>query len=337
MRETIVVTGGAGYIGSHIGYLLAQKGYRVILLDKLLYHQNTTHFAWATVQVEDYGDAAALDALFKEHKVKAIVHCAAYIEVGHSVKEPHDFYDNNVVKTITLLDRMRAHNVPYIIFSSSSAVYGSPHVVPIPEDHPHNPISPYGNTKHIIELMLKDYDHAYGIKHVALRYFNAAGALAEQNLCEQRDPETHLVPLLIRSALTGEPFTIFGTNHPTPDGSCIRDYVHVIDIADAHVRALNHLIKGNPSDSFNLGTGSGISVREMIIAVERLYGLKLKIINADHRSFDLPIITLDAARAGDILGWESRNTTLHSMIASTYVSALRSAVYLSEDTRECIQ
>lgn len=320
MRETIVVTGGAGYIGSHIGYLLAQKGYHVILLDKLLYHQNTTHFAWATVQVDDYGDAAVLDALFKEHKVKAIVHCAAYIEVGRSVKEPHDFYENNVVKTITLLDRMRAHKVPCIIFSSSCAVYGTPHVVPIPEDHPHNPISPYGNTKHIIELMLKDYDHAYGIKYVALRYFNAAGALAEQNLCEQHEPETHLIPLLIRSALTGKPFTIFGTNHPTPDGSCIRDYVHVIDIADAHIRALNHLMNGNPSDSFNLGTGVGISVREVINAVERLYDLKLKIINADPRPGDPPALVAEASRAQDILQWEPRNSSLDLMIKSAYTS-----------------
>jgi UDP-glucose 4-epimerase len=323
MRETIVVTGGAGYIGSHIGYLLAQKGYHVILLDKLIYHQSTAPFSWATVQVNDYGDAAVLDALFKEHRVKAVVHCAAYIEVGRSVKEPNDFYENNVVKTITLLDRMRAHNVPYMIFSSSCAVYGTPQIVPIPEDHPQNPISPYGNTKHMIELMLKDYDHAYGIKYVALRYFNAAGALAEQHLCEQHDPETHLIPLLIRSALTGKPFSIFGTNHPTPDGTCIRDYVHVIDIADAHIRALNHLMKGNPSDSFNLGTGMGISVREMINAVERLYDLKLKIVNADPRAGDPPILVAQAARAQDILQWEPRNSTLDLMIKSAYASLVK--------------
>ena len=168
MRETIVVTGGAGYIGSHIGYLLAQKGYHVIVLDKLVYHQSTAHLTWATVRVHDYGDANVLDALFKEYDIKAIVHCAALIEDERSVKEPHEFYENNVVKTITLLDRMRAHGIPYIIFSSSCAVYGSPHVLPIPEDHPQNPISPYGNTKHMIELILKDYDLAYGIRHVSL-------------------------------------------------------------------------------------------------------------------------------------------------------------------------
>ena len=323
MRETIVVTGGAGYIGSHIGYLLAQKGYHVIVLDKLVYHQSTAHLTWATVRVHDYGDANVLDALFKEYDIKAIVHCAALIEDERSVKEPHEFYENNVVKTITLLDRMRAHGIPYIIFSSSCAVYGSPHVLPIPEDHPQNPISPYGNTKHMIELILKDYDLAYGIRHVSLRFINAAGALAEQNLQEQHAPETHLIPLLMHSILTGKPFTVFGSHHPTPDGTCIRDYVHVVDIADAHIRALNHLIKGHPSDAFNLGAGRGISVREMINAVERLYDIKLKITNADPRPGDLPILVTHAARAHDILQWTPRNSTLDLMIKSTYASLLR--------------
>jgi len=337
MRETIVVTGGAGYIGSHIGYMLAQKGYHVILLDNLIYHQSLAPFTWATVRVNDYGDAAVLDTLFKEHQVKAVVHCAAYIEVRRSVKEPHDFYENNVVKTITLLDRMRAHGVPYIIFSSSCAVYGKPQVVPIAEDHPQNPISPYGNTKHMIELILKDYNAAYGLKYVSLRYFNAAGALVEQHLCEQHDPETHLIPLIIQSAITGKPFTIFGTSHPTPDGTCIRDYIHVIDIADAHIRALNHIMNGRPSDSFNLGTGVGISVREMVNAVEQLYDIKVKITHDAPHQDDLPIIVLDASRARDILGWEARNTTLNLMIKSAYISALKHAANLSHDMCERIQ
>lgn len=320
MQETIIVTGGAGYIGSHIGFLLAQKGYHVILLDNLIYHQSIAPFTWATVNVNDYGNAAVLDELFTTYRVKAVVHCAAYIEVGRSVADPHDFYENNVGKTIRLLDRMRAHAIPYIIFSSSCAVYGIPQIVPIPESHPHNPINPYGNTKHMIELILKDYDAAYGIKYVSLRYFNAAGAFAEHQLCEQHEPETHLMPLVIRAAVTGKPCTIFGTSHPTPDGTCVRDYVHVIDIADAHIRALNHIVAGHPSEVFNLGTGVGISVREMIQAVEQICGIPIKINNADPRPGDPPILVAQASYARDILQWNPRHSMLELMIRSAYTS-----------------
>lgn len=316
MLETIVVTGGAGYIGSHIGYLLAQQGYHVILLDNLLYKQDTTPLSWATLNINDYGDAKVLNDLFTTHNVKAIMHCAGYIEVGRSVNDPHDFYENNVVKTITLLDRMRAHNVPYMVFSSSCAVYGIPYEVPIPEEHPYNPISPYGKTKRMIEMILEDYDHAYGIKHVSLRYFNAAGALAEKSLGEQHEPETHLIPVLLNAGITGKPFTIFGGNHETPDGSCVRDYLHVLDIADAHLRALQHIMDGNPSDYFNLGTGKGTSVREMIDAVQKVCDLKLNVRTANMRAGDPPMLVANGSKARDILGWEPHNSQLDFILKS---------------------
>lgn len=323
MQETVLITGGAGYIGSHIGFLLARKGYRVILLDALHYHHKTPLFPWGKLTIGDYGNREILNTIFTAHRIKAVIHCAGYNEINNSMIDPHTFYENNVVKTITLLDCMRTHNVPCIIFSSNCAVYGNPENTPIAETHLRNPISPYGNTKHMIEMILKDYNTAYGINYVALRIFNAAGAVPEYQLGEPRTPATHLIPLLINAALTGKPFSIFGTSHDTHDGTSVRDYVHVLDIADAQARALNHLLNGNASDCFNIGTGRGTSVRAMINAVEQIYNLKIKIHHAVPHQGDPAILIADASRARDILGWNPRYSALEFIIRSTYTALIR--------------
>lgn len=324
MKNTIVITGGAGYIGSAIGLLLSHMGYHIIMLDTLIHHQNILPLTWGTLLVHNYGDPQILDTLFTAHHVLAVIHCAGYSNVEHSLIDPHVFYENNLVNTITLLDRMRAHRIPYIIFTSSSAIYGMPQIIPIMEHHAHNPLNPHATIMHTIEMMLKEYEIAYGIKHVALRIFNAAGAIPEYQLWEQHEPETHYIPLLIQAALTGKPFTHYDATHNTPDGSCIRDYVHILDIADAYARALAHLISGNPSDCFNVGSGNGSSVRELICTIEQIYGVTIPIRNTHAHPNDCPMLVANCSRAHDILGWKPRYSSRESIIRSTYISMMHS-------------
>lgn len=314
-NRAVLITGGAGYIGSHISLLFAQKGCKVILLDNLTYNQ-PFDFPWAVCVQGDVGDGQLVTDIIKQHQIEVIVHCAAHIDVAKSIHDPLNFYDNNVSRTIALLKTMAECSVNRFIFSSSCAVYGNPHSIPMSEDHPKNPISPYGRSKLMVEQILEDTRIAYGMEYVALRYFNAAGALPEFGLAERHDPEIHLIPLLMHAALYKKPFTLFGTHYKTPDGSCIRDFIHVWDIAVAHWLAFEHLGRNKESGCFNLGTGKGISVREMIAAVERGVGVPITTIIDQARAGDPAELVADATRAHSILGWQPTCSDLKTIVQS---------------------
>jgi UDP-glucose 4-epimerase len=313
--QTILIAGGAGYIGSHTAYLLAKHGFQVIIIDSFV-HQQQFSPSWATIIRGDFADIQLLEKIFTQYQISAVMHFAAFIEVGQSVKNPLAFYENNVSKTITLLQTMLQHNVRHVIFSSSCAVYGIPEYLPLTEEHPKRPISPYGKTKLMIEEVLTDAAKAYDFKYVSLRYFNAAGALPEEELGEQHKPETHIIPLLLQAARNQSPFTVFGNDYQTKDGTAIRDYLHVLDIAQAHVLALHHLQQGNPSDYFNLGTGNGFSVKEMIETVEQLHHCSLKIIWEKRRAGDPSILVADPYKARSILQWQPRFSDIEFIIRS---------------------
>ncbi|MDP3888974.1 MAG: UDP-glucose 4-epimerase GalE [bacterium] len=314
--KTILITGGAGYIGSPIALFMAQKGYRVIVLDSLL-HGQTHNNNWTTLIKGDYADINLLNTIFSKNAIHAIIHCAGFIEEEKSITDPLSFYHNNVSKTITLLECMRLHSVHKIIFSSSCAVYGKPEITPIPDDHPKKPMSPYGNTKLMIENIFKDAHRAYGLQFIVLRYFNAAGALPEYGLGETHVPETHVIPLLLRAAMLKKPFYIFGTNK-TSDGTCIRDFVHVWDIAHAYLLALEHLDSELPSDCFNLGTNKGISVKQIIQTVSTITGVKIKIEEQSKHTDDPPVLLADASRTHDILRWEPQYSDMDHIIRTAY-------------------
>lgn len=315
MQSTILVTGGAGYIGSHIAYLLARNDYHVICLDTFNHQQ---HFSpsWATIIHGDCADKTLLHSLFKTYNVTAVIHCAAYIEVSESLHHPLNFYHNNVAKTISLLEIMIDHQIKNFIFSSSCAVYGNPVYTPLDEHHNTQPISPYGSTKLMIESILHDCSKAYDISYIALRYFNAAGALAEENLGEQHQPETHILPRLLHAALESLPFTAYGQDFQTRDGSAIRDFIHVLDIAQAHLCAVKHLERENPSDIFNLGTGRGNTVKEMISTVEKICRTSLKVMWEKPRPGDPAILVADAQKAHNILNWEPRLSDIAFIVQS---------------------
>lgn len=315
MQSTILITGGAGYIGSHIAYLLARNSYHVICLDTFN-HQQCFSPSWATVIHGDCADKTLLHSLFKTYTITAVIHCAAHIEVSESLYHPLTFYHNNVAKTISLLEVMVDHQVTNFIFSSSCAVYGDPIYTPLDEEHSTCPISPYGNTKLMVESILKDCSMAYNISYVSLRYFNAAGALTEEGLGEQHQPETHLLPRLLQSALESLPFTAYGQDFQTRDGSAIRDFVHVLDIAQAHLCAVTHLEQENPSDIFNLGTGRGSSVKEMIATVEQVCRTPLKVMWEKPRPGDPAILVADAQKARNILNWEPRLSDITFIVQS---------------------
>jgi UDP-glucose 4-epimerase len=321
MKQTILVTGGAGYIGSHTAFLLAQKGYTVVILDMLVYDQSFD-YPWATCITGDCGDSVILEHIFNQYHIDAVMHFAAYIEVEESVKNPLKYYQNNVVSTLTLLDAMIKHNIRTFIFSSSCAIYGTPENSYLAEGDPKNPISPYGTTKYIIEKTLEYLNNISQIRFIALRYFNAAGALPEYGLYEQHKPETHIIPLLLNAIQTQKPFYIYGTDHPTPDGTCVRDFLHVWDIAHAHLKALNHLEQGNPSDCFNLGTGQGISVKQMICHVEQITKATLTIIPAKNRPGDPAILVANPSKSRDILGWQPLYSDIQFIIQSAYAASI---------------
>ncbi|MGF1512113.1 MAG: UDP-glucose 4-epimerase GalE [Elainellaceae cyanobacterium] len=318
---TILVTGGAGYIGSHAVMSLQQAGYQVIILDNLEYgHEDLVKTVLKTpLIVGDTSDRELLDRLFAEHDIAAVMHFAAYLFVGESVTDPAKYYRNNVVGTLTLLEAMLAADVKKFVFSSTCATYGMPKSIPLVEDHPQDPINPYGMTKLMVEHILSDFDKAYGLSSVCFRYFNAAGADSEGRLGEDHNPETHLIPLVLQTALgKREAISIYGTDYPTPDGSCVRDYIHVCDLADAHVRGIQYLLDGNSSTAFNLGNGSGFSVREIIDAARRVTGKPIKAIECDRRPGDPPMLVGSAEKAQSILGWQPRYTDVTDIIAHAW-------------------
>ena len=320
-KPTILVTGGAGYIGSHTVLALKQAGYNVVILDNLVYgHRDLVERVLEVeLVVGDTGDRALLDHLFKTRDIAAVMHFSAYAYVGESVTDPAKYYRNNVVGTLTLLEAMLTASVKKFVFSSTCATYGVPEFVPIPESHPQNPINPYGATKLMVERILSDFDVAYGFQSVRFRYFNAAGANPSGLLGEDHNPETHLIPLVLMTALgKRESISIFGTDYPTPDGTCIRDYIHVNDLADAHILGLEYLLKGGDSEVFNLGNGSGFSVREVIAAAEQVTGLSIPVEERDRRPGDPPILIGTSEKARTILGWQPQYSSIKDIVAHAW-------------------
>lgn len=316
MSTSVLVTGGAGYIGSHTCKALAQQGYTPVTVDNMVYgHPWAVN--WGPLEEGDIRNAAFLDDVFTRHAPAAVLHFAAFTYVGESVTDPGKYYDNNVSGTISLLEAMRRAACPAIIFSSTCAVYGHPETVPMDEATPKAPINPYGRCKLMVEQALADYAAAYGTRYAALRYFNAAGASAQGDIGEEHDPETHLIPLIIEAALgRRESIAIFGTDYPTPDGTAIRDYIHVTDLADAHVRALDKLLQGGDSMELNLGTGSGHSVREVIEAVRRISGREIAVAESGRRAGDPPRLVARADLARKVLGWTCRHSGLDTIVRS---------------------
>lgn len=316
-KKTVLVTGGAGYVGSHTACLLAASGYHVIIIDQLLHHQKFNH-PWAEFIQADFADKELLIKLFTTNNIDAVFHFAAFIEVGESVIDPKRFYDNNVAKTLILLDSMLAHNVKKFIFSSSCAVYGNPIKLPLDELHPRSPVSPYGITKMMVELILEDYARAYNFTFAALRYFNAAGATPELGLGEIHIPESHLIPRLLQSALEQKPCKLFGTHYNTPDGSCVRDYIHVRDLAKAHLLAFEHLEQSNVSEFFNVGTGIGTSVLQMIAAAEHVTHQKIAIDIQPPRTGDAEILVADPSKINLMLGFTPVTSNLDFIMQSAF-------------------
>lgn len=300
----ILVCGGAGYIGSHINKQLNKEGYDTIVFDNLVYgHREAVK--WGEFVKGELADISDIEAVFEKYSIDAVFHFAAYAYVGESVDEPEKYYYNNVVNTLNLLKVMRKHGCNRIIFSSTCATYGEPEKIPITEDMPQNPINPYGMTKLTVERIFKDYQMAYGLQFVVLRYFNAAGADPDGEIGESHDPETHIIPLVLDAASGRRPdIKVFGTDYDTPDGSCVRDYIHVTDLADAHLRALHYLEEGNPSDFFNLGNAVGTSVLEVVDSVKRVTGKDFKVTLAEPRPGDPAKLVGGSEKARKILGWK---------------------------------
>lgn len=315
--ERVLVTGGAGYIGSHTVKALVSAGYEVMVLDDLS-RGHPEQIRGVPLAIGDTCDKAALNDLFAEKDFDAVVHFASESLVGESVRNPEKYYRRNVGGGLTLLSAMVKAGAKNMVFSSSAAVYGEPGEVPIPETAPQNPVSPYGETKVIIENALRWFEKAHGLRSISLRYFNAAGADAGGNMGEDHEPETHLIPLTIRAVLTGEPLTVFGDDYPTPDGTCIRDYVHVTDLASAHVLALKALAKGAATAAVNIGTGRGYSNMEVIRCVEEVTGRKVPLKMGARRAGDPATLIAAADRAKDIIGWTPEHSSLQEIVETAW-------------------
>jgi UDP-glucose 4-epimerase len=317
VKPTILVTGGAGYIGSHAVLALQQAGYEVVILDNLVYgHRDLVETVLKAELIEgDTNDRPLLDQLFAHHDIAAVMHFAAYAYVGESVSDPAKYYRNNVIGTLTLLEAMLAANIKKFVFSSTCATYGIPKTVPIPEDHPQSPINPYGASKLMVERILADFDVAHQFKSVCFRYFNAAGADPQGRLGEDHEPETHLIPLVLQTALGNrKAISVFGTDYPTPDGTCIRDYIHVTDLASAHVLGVEYLLKGGDSQVFNLGNGSGFSVKQVIETAKQVTGRPIAVIEQDRRPGDPPALAGSSEKAQTVLGWQPQYADLKQII-----------------------
>lgn len=314
----VLVAGGAGYIGSHACKALAAADFVPVAYDNLV-HGHREAVRWGPFVEADITDREALRAVLAQYRPIAIMHFAAFTYVGESVSDPQKYYRNNVGGALTLFEEAVAAGIDAVVFSSTAAVYGIPSAVPIPESSATLPINPYGRSKLMMEEILRDFDHAYGLRSVCLRYFNAAGADPDSEIGEDHRPETHLIPRTLM-AVTGEVphLDLFGTDYDTPDGTPIRDYIHVTDLAAAHVRALRHLLEGNASDRFNLGTGRGFSVKEILAAVERVTGKPVPVRVAPRRAGDPPCLVADPSRARQALGLETPHSDLDTVIRSAW-------------------
>ena len=310
----ILVIGGAGYIGSHTARILADRGHDVVVFDSLeLGHREAVE--GLPLVVADYADRDALDRTIREHGVDAAMHFGAYASVGDSVADPAKYYENNIGGGLILLRALLDGGVRHLIFSSSAATYGEPQEIPIPEDHPQKTTNPYGETKLIYERILRDYDAAYGLKSVSLRYFNAAGADPAGRLGEDHDPEQHLIPLIIDAALgRRENIKIFGTDWDTADGTCLRDFVHIVDLADAHIRALDYLRAGGKTTAYNLGNSQGHTVKQAIEAVERVTGRTVNAVPAPRRPGDPARLVASCERIKAELGWQPQYPDIETII-----------------------
>ncbi len=316
--ENIVVTGGAGYIGSHACKALAAAGYQPVALDNLVYGHPWA-VRWGPLEKADLEDSPRILEIFAKYRPAAVMHFAAYAYVGESVTDPARYYRNNVGGTLNLLDAMQTAGIGQLVFSSTCATYGHPRSERIAESHPQEPINPYGRSKLMMEQILSDYSRAYGLRSISLRYFNAAGADADGEIGEDHDPETHLIPLVLEAAAGRRPcIEVFGDDYDTPDGTCIRDYIHVTDLAAAHVTALEALREGHPTDAFNLGTGRGASVREVIDCARAVTGRDVPVSIAPRRPGDPARLVADADRAGETLRWVPTRSDLETIIDSAW-------------------
>ncbi len=316
-KSTVLVTGGAGYIGSHTALALKEAGKEVVILDNLVYgHRERARAALGVpIVVADIADRPTVTQVLKDYSVEAVLHFAAYAYVGESVKDPGKYYRNNVAGTVALLDSMVTAGVRTFVFSSTCATYGTPERVPITEDTPQNPINPYGRSKLMVEQVLRDFETAYGLRSVPLRYFNAAGADPQGRLGELHDPETHLIPLVLDAALGRRAaIEVFGQDYPTPDGTCIRDYIHVCDLASAHVAALDYLMDGGASLPINLGTGQGYTVRQVINTCRAVTARTIPETDVPRRPGDPPELVAAANRARDVLGWTPQYAELEAIV-----------------------
>ena len=311
--RNVLVTGGAGYIGSHTARLLLEQGYEVTVVDNLSkgYRHNVPA---GSLREMDVADTGALADLMRETRCDAVIHFAAFIAVGESMREPERYFSNNVGGSLSVLSAMTRAGVKNIVFSSTAAVYGTPRSTPILEDFPIQPVNPYGESKVMVETLLRWFDLIHGLRSVRLRYFNACGADPEGRLGEEHVPETHLIPLLFQAASTGRPATVFGQDYDTPDGTCVRDYIHVNDLAQAHILALEHLQSGGASDCFNVGTGEGHSVTEVIRVVEEVTGLKVPHGIGPRREGDPPTLVAGSEKLRKTLGWTPRYADLRTIV-----------------------
>jgi len=320
-NPTILVTGGAGYIGSHAVLALQDAGYEVVILDNLVYgHRELVETVLKVELIEgDIANRTLLDQIFQSREIAAVMHFAAYAYVGESVSQPAKYYRNNVVGTLTLLEAMCDAGIKNFVFSSTCATYGVPEQIPVVENQRQQPINPYGMTKLMVEHILDDFDHAYGLKSVRFRYFNAAGADPEGRLGEDHSPETHILPLVLLTAMgKRDSISIYGTDYDTPDGTCIRDYIHVSDLAQAHVLGLEYLLKGGKTDVFNLGNGQGFSIREVIEAARVVTGRPIAVTLADRRPGDPPVLVGSGEKAQRVLGWQPEYADLKTILAHAW-------------------
>ncbi len=315
----ILIVGGAGYIGSHINKELNKQGFETLIMDNLVSGHEWA-VKWGKFVKADLGNIEEIRKVFSENKIEAVMDFAGYIEVGESVKDPQKYYKNNVGNTLNLLEVMIEFGVKKFIFSSTAATFGSPIYTPIDEKHPQSPINPYGWTKLMVEKILADYDKAYDLRSIKLRYFNASGADVEAEVGEAHDPESHLIPLVLDAVLgKREDIKIFGTDYETKDGTCIRDYIHVTDLAEAHILALKYLLDGGESDDFNLGNGLGFSVRQVIDAVKKVTGKDFKVVETERRPGDPAVLVASSEKIRNKLNWEPKFTDIDKIVETAWV------------------